>query len=119
MIRSVVLAVSLAVASVAGAEETANATAGEVRVLDKITGAITDLTLQVGQTQELGHLKVTMGECRYPVANPLGDAFGELTITYQDNPIPVFQGWMIAKAPALNAMDHPRYDVWMLRCITS
>ncbi|MDA9980314.1 DUF2155 domain-containing protein, partial [Yoonia sp.] len=30
-----------------------------------------------------------------------------------------FAGWMLASAPALNAMDHPRYDVWALRCITS
>jgi len=31
---------------------------------------------------------------------------------------PVFKGWMIASSPALNALDHPRYDVWVLRCIT-
>ncbi len=31
----------------------------------------------------------------------------------------LFSGWMLASAPALNAMDHPRYDVWALRCITS
>ena len=30
-----------------------------------------------------------------------------------------FAGWMIADSPALNALDHPRYDVWVLRCITS
>jgi hypothetical protein len=31
---------------------------------------------------------------------------------------PVFSGWMIASSPALSAMDHPRYDVWILRCDT-
>jgi hypothetical protein len=34
------------------------------------------------------------------------------------NDTPVFSGWMIASSPALNAMDHPRYDVWLLRCQT-
>jgi hypothetical protein len=29
---------------------------------------------------------------------------------------PVFQGWLIGSAPALHALDHPRYDVWVLRC---
>ncbi|MEZ5716636.1 MAG: DUF2155 domain-containing protein [Paracoccaceae bacterium] len=31
---------------------------------------------------------------------------------------PIFTGWMVASSPALNAMDHRRYDVWVLRCIT-
>jgi hypothetical protein len=31
----------------------------------------------------------------------------------------VFSGWMIASAPALNAMEHARYDIWVMRCITS
>ncbi|MEO0381372.1 MAG: DUF2155 domain-containing protein, partial [Pseudomonadota bacterium] len=27
--------------------------------------------------------------------------------------------WMIASAPALSAMEHARYDVWVMRCTTS
>ncbi|MEC8294787.1 MAG: DUF2155 domain-containing protein, partial [Pseudomonadota bacterium] len=30
----------------------------------------------------------------------------------------MFRGWMMASAPALNALDHARYDVWPLRCNT-
>ena len=30
----------------------------------------------------------------------------------------IFSGWMLASSPALNALEHPRYDVWVLRCIT-
>jgi hypothetical protein len=33
-----------------------------------------------------------------------------------DDETALFEGWLIASAPALNAMDHPRYDVWALRC---
>ncbi|MGB0439332.1 MAG: DUF2155 domain-containing protein [Paracoccaceae bacterium] len=36
-----------------------------------------------------------------------------------DRPLPVFEGWIIASSPALNAMDHARYDVWVLRCNTA
>ncbi len=42
-----------------------------------------------------------------------------MTITYDVAATPIFVGWMIASAPALNALDHPRYDVWMLSCLTS
>ena len=30
-----------------------------------------------------------------------------------------FSGWMVASSPALNALDHSRYDIWVLRCMTS
>lgn len=118
MIRALALVVGL-VPGLAFAEDVANAPLGALRVLDKITGEVTDLTISAGSGAQVGRLTVDLGECRYPVDNPAGNAYGLLTITYSDTPVPLFQGWMVAAAPALNAMDHPRYDVWMLRCITS
>ena len=105
-------------AGMAAAEQTGTARAGVVRVLDKITGIVTDLDLTSGETAVLGHLSVTMGECRYPVDNPAGDAFVQLVIHDARETEPVFSGWMVASAPALNPLDHPRYDVWALRCAT-
>ena len=101
---------------------TANATdalGGVVRVLDKTSGATVDLELRAGQSGSMGALTVTLDECRYPTDNPSGDAFEHLTIHYRAAADPVFSGWMIASSPALNAMDHPRYDVWALRCSSS
>lgn len=117
MIRLVGLILCLLAAPL-GAQEAARAPGGVVRVLDKITGAVTDLEMQNGETRDVGHLSVHLGECRYPVGNPSGDAWEWLEITYQHGAEPVFKGWMIASAPALDAMDHPRYDVWALRCLT-
>lgn len=97
----------------------ANAASGELRVLDKLTGDVTDLILGTGESASLGFLSVTMNECRYPVDNPSGDAFTELLVQDTREAVPLFSGWMLASSPALNAMDHPRYDVWALRCITS
>lgn len=103
----------------AAAQEVSDAAGGELRVLDKLTGSVIDMTLRIGETGRLGLLDVRLEACRYPVSNPSGDAYVDLVVTYrQENP-PVFSGWMLASAPALNAMDHPRYDVWALRCMTS
>lgn len=101
------------------AQEVLTGPGGELRVLDKLTGAVTDLSLQNGETGTLGFLKVTLRECRYPAANPSGDAYTDVAVTYRDALEPLFSGWMLASSPALHAMDHPRYDVWALRCITS
>jgi hypothetical protein len=92
---------------------------GTLRVLDKITGEVRDLTLDNGATAHVGNLSVRLGECRFPSGNPSGDAYTLLTIHYNNAPEPIFRGWMIASAPALNALDHQRYDVWALRCTTS
>lgn len=111
-------------ASAAHAEQTtvtpaaAESSGGVVRVLDKTSGATVDLDLARGQTGSMGALTVTLDDCRFPSDNPSGDAFEHLTIHYRAAVDPVFSGWMFASSPALNAMDHPRYDVWALRCNT-
>ncbi len=116
---ALLVAALLATATPVAAQQAANASGGVLRVLDKITGIVNDLEMATGETRKYGHLSVTLDECRYPADNPAGDAFERVVIHYQDIPDPVFQGWLIASAPALNAMDHPRYDVWALRCSTS
>jgi hypothetical protein len=101
------------------AQQAETALGGELRVLDKLNGTVVDVELSNGETREIGRLKLTLEECRYPRANPSGDAFADITVMYGDRTEPAFQGWLIASAPALNAMEHPRYDVWVLRCIRS
>ncbi|MGV8987881.1 MAG: DUF2155 domain-containing protein [Cypionkella sp.] len=92
------------------------ATGGMVRVLDRMTNTVTDFDLAPGQEQVEGKLSVRLDECRYPSDLPLGEAYAHLTIKDQAQVAPIFSGWMIASSPALNALDHPRYDVWVLRC---
>ncbi|EKE45512.1 hypothetical protein OCGS_0602 [Oceaniovalibus guishaninsula JLT2003] len=103
-------------AAVAG--QVAEAPAAILRGLDKRVGDVTDLALAKGDTVALGRLQVTLGECRYPRDNPSGDAFAYLVIRQAGEDRPVFQGWMIASAPALSALEHPRYDIWVMRCTT-
>ncbi|MFQ5562656.1 MAG: DUF2155 domain-containing protein [Parvularculaceae bacterium] len=31
----------------------------------------------------------------------------------------IFTGWMFASSPALNALEHPVYDVWVIDCKTA
>ncbi len=100
-------------------DQAATAAGAVLRGLDKVSGALLDIELTTGQTERFGRLDVTLGECRYPVGNPAGDAFAYLVIRQTGDVRPVFEGWMIASSPALNALDHPRYDVWVLRCMTS
>lgn len=99
------------------APETASAPGGaDLRFLDRISGTVTDLHLDPGATEVIAGLAIGLSECRYPVENPESDAFAHLTIRAPGVPVPLFEGWMIASSPALMAFDHPRYDVWVIRC---
>lgn len=87
-----------------------------LRGLDKVSGAVRDLTVGVGQTVMLGRVEIALAACRFPTENPSSDAYGYLTITDTRESQRVFEGWMVASSPALNALDHARYDVWIVSC---
>jgi len=100
-------------------ERSANSDLGTgaiLRGLDRITGAVNNFSMAVGETLEFERLEVTLEACRYPVGDINSDAFALLKIRDIRNEEPSFHGWMFASSPALSALDHPRYDVWVLTC---
>ena len=100
-------------------DEVESADGAVLRGLDKVNGQTVDIELRSGGTTAVFGLEVALADCRYPADNPTGDAFAFLTIREKNKPEIWFEGWMIASAPALSALDHARYDVWVLRCTTS
>jgi hypothetical protein len=87
--------------------------------LDKITGRITDFDVYIGETVQFGALQITPRVC---YTRPAGEAqrtsvFVEVDqISLQGTIKRIFTGWMFADSPALNAVDHPVYDVWLVNC---
>lgn len=90
-----------------------------LRWLDKMSGQAHDIRLAPGDSAAAGGLVVTLKECRYPIEDPTSDAYAFLTIREAEGNASLFSGWMIADSPALSALDHPRYDVWPVRCVTT
>lgn len=117
-IRGLALVMGLAAAGAAQGEEVSLGAGAVLRGLDKVDGKTTDIDLANGTSAEFGRLLVSLGECRYPVGNPSGDAYAFVSIREIGKSDMVFSGWMIGSAPALNALDHQRYDVWVTRCKT-
>lgn len=120
MIRVAALALGLGVAVPAAAQEAVSeASGGRLRVLDKVSGQVEDIDLKNGTGIRVGRIAVELHDCRYPQGDAKGNAYAFVVIRDAGQETPVFSGWMIAKAPALSALDHPRYDVWVLNCATS
>lgn len=117
---ALVLALSLPAAAQevqpAGPEFT-DSPGAQLRFLDKLTSETGDVELGVGQAAKFGRLVVRLDNCRYPSGNPASDAEAHLTILEDASETQLFSGWMLASSPALSALDHPRYDVWVLTCV--
>jgi len=98
------------------------AAAAELRGLDKVSGQARTFKAQLNQPVTFGSLRIVVRACqqRPPEETP-PEAAAYLTVTEtrgegakKDDPI--FQGWMFASSPALNALEHPTYDVWVISC---
>ncbi len=98
---------------------TENGSGASLRMLDFLSGKVDELEMSEGDSIEKGFLTLKLVECRYPAGNPNSDAFARLVITDERDDAPRFDGWMVASSPALSALEHPRYDVWVIRCTTS
>ncbi|MBY6134947.1 DUF2155 domain-containing protein [Nocardioides marinus] len=94
-------------------------TAAVLRALDKVNGHTIDAEVAVGDKAAMFGLLVSVRDCRYPADNPTGDAYAFLSVHDPEDGTSHFEGWMIASSPALNALDHSRYDVWVIRCNNS
>lgn len=108
-----------------------------LRALDKITGGSTDIIARVGEPVTFGSLIVEVKTCFQapPEEVPESAAFLKIVSTRpvgaqtlermqetppardgeEEKPV-LFSGWMYASSPGLNALEHPVYDIWVIRC---
>lgn len=90
-----------------------------VRVIDKQTRKLAELTLAQNQPQRFGRLILVMRACEASAPTQPPESGGFLQIDEQrpgGQVKRVFSGWMFASTPALNAMEHPVYDAWVVQC---
>jgi hypothetical protein len=90
-----------------------------LRALDKITGRVSTLEVGVGKTTRFGTLEITVWQCdQAPPEQKLESAaFLEIQELQPDeSPEERFTGWMLASSPALSALEHPVYDLWVIDC---
>ncbi len=108
-----------------------------VRVSDRVLGGEETLTLKAGETRTFGALRITHDGCWVSHPEDAPDALVFLRIEDAGRPaqrqlvklpdrtlrpgqaVPqrvVFSGYMSAASLSLNALDHPTYDVWAVRC---
>ena len=90
--------------------------AGEFRALNKISTAVTPITMRVGQSVQYGSLTITLRSCVVHPADEPADAAAFLDITDSRPGGPGFHGWMFAAEPEVAMLEHPVYDIRFLGC---
>ncbi len=87
--------------------------------LDKITARISAFEAPVDRPARFGSLEITVRRCYKapPEEPPEAAAFLEIVDVRPDSPeVLLFSGWMFASSPAVSALEHPVYDVWVIDC---
>ena len=87
--------------------------------LDKITGRLTQFDVYIDETVQFGALQLTPRACysRPPTEAQRVSVFVEVDqVSLKGATSRIFTGWMFADSPALNAIDHAVYDLWLVAC---
>lgn len=104
----------------AQAEKIKMATLG---ALDKVTARVSQIEARQGLEITYGSLLITMQRC---IKSPPEDLPEVKMFLRIDELRPgdtvrteIFRGWMFASSPAVSAMEHPVYDIWVIDCKTA
>lgn len=90
-----------------------------LRALDKMTARVEELDVPINQSLKFGTIFINVRTCRITTPEETPEAAAYLEVSEfkpGEKDIPIFQGWMFASSPALSAMEHPVYDVWVTGC---
>lgn len=96
--------------STASIEKTASVEKNEEALLDEQSQDV---------AVKFGTLSITVKACfKTPLEEtPENAAFIQITENRSaDETIEVFSGWMFSSSPALSAIEHSVYDIWVLKC---
>ncbi len=129
MMKALLIAgfVTSAVPALATANANIKGTAVKLRALDKVTARTFDYTVELGETLDFGSLTIHARHCEVAPPTALPETYAFLQIDdrrlgsdAQDEGAVerIFSGWMFESRPAISALDHRVYDVWVIGCET-
>lgn len=88
--------------------------------LDKVTARISIFDADIGKQVSFGSLRITVRRCQRSRPDQKLERAAFLEIDDVDPTTKVtkrvFSGWMFSSNPALSALDHAVYDVWVKDC---
>ena len=88
--------------------------------LDKVTARVSTVEAEVGKTVPFGSLLITVRRCQRSRPDQKLERAAFLEVENIDPTTKerkrIFSGWMFSSNPAISALEHPVYDVWVKDC---
>ena len=125
LISALFLSISPAHAQQTSEESSAlppSAAGAMLQALDKVTARISTFPVPTSEEVRFGTLSIRVRACHKtpPTEPPESTAFLEISdIRPGAEPVQLFSGWMFASSPALSALEHAVYDVWVVDCMNA
>ena len=110
----------ISVAPAGGA--TIDGTGAVLQGLDKVTARVSEIVTPLNRLVRFGTLEIVVRTCQKtpPEEPPESAAFLEIRDAKPgEETVALFTGWMFASSPALSALEHPVYDIWLLDCLVA
>lgn len=118
-LHAALCALIVAAPSTLHAQSFVQTSAAKLRMLDRVTGIIEDIDMQSGIVQNRGRISFELIECRHEAESLIAGAQAYVRVVDNTSQNTILDAWMIAESPALSALDHSRYDLWVLSCLPS
>ncbi len=90
-----------------------------LRALDKVTGRVAEISISKERPYKFGTVFITVHSCRVTTPEEAPESAAFLSVNefkVDKDKTDIFSGWMFASSPALSAMEHPVYDLWLIGC---
>jgi hypothetical protein len=87
--------------------------------LNKVTARAVTIEAPLGSVQRFGTIEIVAHRCwkAAPEERPENAALLEISeIKQGETPKQIFLGWMFSSSPGLSSLEHPFYDVTVVRC---
>lgn len=101
-------------------------TAVQLRALDKVTARTFDYTVPIGDSLDFGSLTIHAKHCEKTPPTELPETYAFLQVDDRrlmedgretEDAARLFSGWMYESRPAISALDHRVYDIWVIGCV--
>lgn len=98
----------------------------QLRALDKVTARTFDYTVPIGESLDFGSLTIHAKHCEKTPPTSLPETYAFLQVddrrlmedgSENAEGARLFSGWMYGSRPAVSALDHRVYDIWVIGCV--
>lgn len=86
-----------------------------LRIMNKDAGKVQEVNIPVGQEQQFEKMFINVRSCKQTDPFLAEDFFAFMEISERDKG-QFFGGWMSRNEPGQNPLQHPDYDVWLVKC---